>query len=81
MKRQLPLLLTILAVSLSGGCASTPPSAAEALTSDILNGSSENPTCAYGEIPRCMTTGSRINSLNPQASCECLVGELAIRAQ
>jgi type IV pilus biogenesis protein CpaD/CtpE len=82
MKRQLPLLLAALAAaSLTGGCASTPQSATEALTSDILNGSSQNPTCAYGEIPRCMTTGSRISGLKQQASCECLVRELAIRAQ
>jgi hypothetical protein len=80
MKRRL-LLLPALAAFLSGGCASTPQSATEALTSDILNGDSQHPTCAYGEIPRCMTTGTRITSLNPQATCECLVREIAIRAQ
>jgi hypothetical protein len=81
MKRPLPLLLTALAVLLSAGCASTPESATEALASDILGGSSQHPTCPYGEVPRCMTSGSRIHGLNPQASCECLVRELVIRAQ
>ena len=81
MKRPLPLFLAALAASLSAACASAPQSATEALTSDIVSGSSQRSTCAYGEIPRCMTMGSRINSLNPQASCECLVRELAIRAQ
>lgn len=81
MKRPLPLLLTACAVFLSAGCASTPQSDTEALASDILSGSSEQPTCAYGEIPRCMVAGSRIHGLNPQASCECLVRELVIRAQ
>jgi hypothetical protein len=81
MKRLLPLLLTALAASLSGACASTPsPSASQALASDILSGASQPPTCAYGEIARCMTTGTRINGLNPQASCECLVREIAVRA-
>ena len=79
MKR--PLLLTALAAFLCGGCASTPKSATEALTADILNGSSQQTTCAYGEIPRCMATGSRIHGLNSHTSCECLVRELAIRAQ
>ena len=81
MKRLLSLLpLTALAASLAGGCASTPKSDTEALASDILSATSAQATCAYGEIPRCMTTGSRINSLNPQATCECFVRELAIRA-
>jgi hypothetical protein len=81
MKRSLSLLLlTVLAAYLAGGCASTPSSETEALASDILSGASPQATCAYGEIPRCMTTGSRINGLNPQASCECLVREIAIRA-
>jgi len=81
MKRLLPFLLTAAAVSLTGGCASTPRAATDTLASDILNGSSRHPTCADGEIPRCLTTGTRINSLNQQTSCECLVRELAIRAQ
>ena len=80
MKGPFRTLLAALALSLSAGCASTPQSDTEALASDILSGSAEHPTCAYGEVPRCMTAGSRIHGLNPQASCECLVRELLIQA-
>lgn len=73
------LLLAAVAVLLSAGCANTPGSATQNLTDDILHGSSRNPACAAGEIAHCMTPGSRINGLNEQRTCECLVRELLIQ--
>jgi hypothetical protein len=81
MNRPLSLLLAAFAESVSAGCASTPQSPTESLTSDILRGSSQNLTCPSGEVPSCMTNGTRINSVNPQRACECLVRELVIEGR
>ena len=81
MNRPTFVVLVALAAALSAGCASTARSPTQSLASDIVYGSSSNPNCASDEAPRCMTIGTRIHSLNPQRTCECLMRELVLHAR
>jgi hypothetical protein len=75
MKHPLPLLLSVLAASLSAACASGPQPETERLTSEILSRSSQNQACSSDEIPTCRTTGTRITSRYAQKTCGCMLRE------
>jgi len=79
MTRPLPLLLTVLAASLSAACASAPQPETQRLTSEIVSNASQNQACASDEIPSCRTTGTRITSRYAQKTCGCLQRELLFR--
>jgi hypothetical protein len=68
-----PLSLVLIAACLSAGCTTTPEREANALASEIMRGPSPSLTCSSGEVPHCLTTGSRIFGMNQPVSCECQV--------
>ena len=69
MNRRLSIIL--IAACLSAGCATSPTTQTEALASDILGARARQLVCASGEIPYCITNGTRLKKASAVKECGC----------